>query len=472
MRRSFSKKNLWESTPPGVKRYAGGVLRRLPTRFIYGANFQQSLNLIAQSSSWTQEQVVAFQLDKLRETLSRIYEESPYYKTLFDAHEFTPGNFDCLTQIATLPLSDKHTVMDNAESISVQSRIGKSDYIATGGSSGEPMWFYIDNDRSSMEYAHLIEAWSRVGYRLGDVQACFRGLRIHEKMNGMYRSFDPLLNRHYYSNFHMGEESLEKYFSHMGQLGPFYLHTYPSSLNILARFLEAQPNLVPTNVKGLLVGSENIYPEQREFASRMFEAPYLSWYGHSEKLVFAAECEHSTDYHVSPVYGYCELVDEDGQTVTEIGAEGEIVGTGFINKVMPFVRYRTGDFAEYAGDECAHCGRRGLMLRNIRGHNTLEMLVACDRTLIPWSAINMHDDTLAGVRQFQFSQSTPGQATLRLVPVGGPEDLDPHKITSRVNSRLDGRLQVELEFVEEIKLTHRGKAVFVEQNLDLSTYAH
>ena len=47
------------------------------------------------------------------------------------------------------------------------------------------------------------------------------------------------------------------------------------------------------------------------FGVRMF-----SCYGHSEKLVLAAECEHSTDCHVWPTYGFFELIDEQGEVIT------------------------------------------------------------------------------------------------------------------------------------------------------------
>jgi hypothetical protein len=42
---------------------------------------------------------------------------------------------------------------------------------------------------------------------------------------------------------------------------------------------------------GLLTGSENVYDDQRAVIERVFQRRLFSWYGHSEKLVMAAECD-------------------------------------------------------------------------------------------------------------------------------------------------------------------------------------
>jgi phenylacetate-CoA ligase len=194
----------------------------------------------------------------------------------------------------------------------------------------------------------------------------------------------------------------------------------------------------------------------------------FSWYGHSEKVVLAAECEHSTDYHVWPTYGHFELLDETGHPVTKPGARGEIVGTGFINTVVPFIRYRTGDYATYVGDRCEACGREHIIIRDVLGHRTQEMLVARDGSLISWTAINMHDDTFRNVRQFQFRQDRPGLATLRIVSVNGFSEADRERLELNLRLKLDGRIVFNVELTDEIRLTPRGKTTYVDQRLDLN----
>jgi phenylacetate-CoA ligase len=124
----------------------------------------------------------------------------------------------------------------------------------------------------------------------------------------------------------------------------------------------------------------------------------------------------TTAAFICPTYGYFELLDEQGCPVTTPGQRGEIVGTGFINTAMPFIHYRTGDWATYIGDHCEACGREHMVIQDIRGHRTQEVLVASDGSEISWTALNMHDDTFLHVRQFQFYQEIAGKAVLRVAP--------------------------------------------------------
>jgi phenylacetate-CoA ligase len=311
----------------------------------------------------------------------------------------------------------------------------------------------------------LVAGWQRVGYRLDIPQVVLRGRIVEENRVGLRYEYDQLLRRHYYSNFHTSDDAMRRYIEHMATIGPCYLHVYPSSVDALARFIERTGLRAPANIRGILAGSEQVYPEQRRLAERVFGVRYFSWYGHSEKLVLAAECEHSTDYHVWPTYGCFELLDEAGRPVTEPGQRGEIVGTGFINTIVPFIRYRTGDFATYVADRCEACGRDHMLIRDIRGHRTQEFLVAADGSAMSWTALNMHDDTFDRVQQFQFYQEEPGKAMLRIVPTDGYMQEDSARIAQRLGRKFAQQLTFSIRIVDEIALSPRGKAIYVDQRI-------
>jgi phenylacetate-CoA ligase len=233
----------------------------------------------------------------------------------------------------------------------------------------------------------------------------------------------------------------------------------------LATFVERFGEDAPSNIRGIIAESEIVYPEQRRFVEDVFHCRYFSCYGHSEKLVLAAECEHSTNYHVWPTYGYFELLDEDGRPVATPGQRGEIVGTGFINTVSPFIRYRTGDFATYVDDRCVECGRYHPLIRDIRGHRIQELLVLADGSSVSWTALNVHDDTFRHVRRFQFYQERPGEAVLRVIPTAAFGGEDPLRIVEQVKHKLGDRLKITVERVEAISLSPRGKAIYVDQRI-------
>jgi phenylacetate-CoA ligase len=295
--------------------------------------------------------------------------------------------------------------------------------------------------------------------------AVFRGRVVPENSKGLHHEYDPIFRHHFYSNFHMDDQNMRRYLDHVRSIGPCFLHVYPSSVANLARFLFRSGIEPPQNVLGIIAESENVYPEQRQMVEKVFGRRYFSSYGHTEKLVAAAECEKLTNYHVWPTYGYFELLDENGHPITTPGQRGEIVGTGFINTVVPFIRYRTGDYATYIGESCNECGRAHPIIADIRGHNIQENLVACDGSLIAWSAVNVHDDTFENVLQFQFYQDTPGRALLRIVPTPGFGEKDQQRIRQNLGRKFDNRLEFEICMTDSISLSKSGKAIYVDQQI-------
>jgi phenylacetate-CoA ligase len=469
MRRALSRKNLWARTPRFVKSLVGRAAARIPVPYILGARFRAALAFAREAQRWPAERAREYQLARVRELCLLAYEKTDYYRRAFRQAGFVPGDLKSLDDLSALPTIDKETIRTNMSSMCAVSP-GSSgvDYVATGGSSGEPLRFLIGSDRSAIEYAYLVASWERAGYRLGLPLAVFRGEVVRPQRDGLRHEHDPLLRRHYYSNFHMSAEDIRRYLGHIATLGPCYFLAYPSAINTMARFLEESGTPAPPNIRGILAGSENVYDDQRTRAKSVFGLRLFSWYGHSEKLVLAAECEKSAEYHVWPTYGYFELLDPHGHAVTTPGQRGEIVGTGLINTVIPFVRYRTGDYAVLSGQTCKACGREQTVLSRIEGRWPQGDLTARDGSPISMTAFNVHDDTFEAIRGFQFFQSQPGRAVLRVVPVRPLSREDRERLVSRVNARLQGQVHVTLDVRGELQLTPAGKQLRVVRDGPLS----
>ncbi len=465
VKRALSCKNLWDGLPRGARRVLGRSLQIIPASILLGRRFRATRRLAQAAERWTSDAARAHQIERLR-SICAVAARTGFYREVFRRCGFSPRDLQRPEDLAVLPTIDRGTLRDHlTEMRAAGRRFMAVDYVSTGGTGGAPLQFYIGADRSPVEYAHLVTSWERCGYRLGTPMAVFRGRVVAAARDGLRHDYDPILRHHYYSNFHMTDDDMRRYLTHVATIGPCFLHAYPSAVFALARFCRRAGVEPPRNIRGVIAESEIVYPEQRAFVEEVFGVRYFSCYGHTEKLVLAAECEHSTDYHVWPTYGYFELLDEQGAAVTTSGRRGEIVGTGFINTVVPFIRYRTGDYATYVGDHCEACGRRHTIIRDVRGHRTQEVLVAADGSQISWTALNMHDDTFARVRQFQFHQDTPGRAVLRVVPADGFGEDDVRRIRQNLGRKLDGRVEFSVERAEAIPLTRRGKMVYVDQRI-------
>lgn len=466
MKKALSKRNLWDKTPLLLKSTLGAGLGLFPPKWLLGKSFRENCKFICNAQWWSAEQAREYQLNELRKILKLAYESTKFYRHMFDSVGFRPGDINTLDNMNRLPTIDKQVVIENLLDMCTKSvRDSDVDFGSTGGTSGTPLHFYMSASRSRVEYAYLTISWKRIGYTLGMPMAVLRGRIVNPDRNGFRHEYDPILRHHYYSSFHMSEENMARYLEHIATIGPCFLHVYPSTVAALARFILRNGTHTPTNIRGIIAESEIVYPDQRELVEKVFGCRLFSCYGHSEKLVLATGCEHTNDYHVWPTYGYFELLDDQGRPVTSPGQRGEIVGTGFTNTVMPFIRYRTGDWATYVGDRCQTCGREHVIIRDICGHRTQEFLVTSDGTEISWTALNMHDDTFIHVRQFQFLQETPGQAVLRVVPADGFKEDDVVRINQKLGRKFAGQLDFTIEIVNNVDLTIRGKTMYVDQRI-------
>jgi len=466
MKRALSRKNVWEHTPTWMKSILGRGLGLVPPEWLFGKSFRANVKFVRDAQHWSAEQAQEYQLARVREMLKLAFERTGYYRRLFDSVGFHPHDLKSLEDLGRLPTIDKQVVIENLSEMCTRNVNDKDiDYGSTGGTSGTPLHFYLNSNRHYIEYAYLTASWGRVGYHLRMPLAVVRGRTLRPGSRGLYHEYDPILRHHYYSSFHMSDENMGRYLDHIAGIGPCFLHVYPSTVAALARFVRRSGVKTPQHIRGIIAESEIIYPHQRRMVEKVFGCRLFSCYGQSEKVVLAAGCEKSDDYHVWPTYGYFELLDEEGNPVSTPGQRGEIVGTGFINTVMPFIRYRTGDWATYVGNQCKACGREHIMIRDIRGHRTQEVLIAADGSEISWTALNMHDDTFLHVRQFQFLQETPGHAVLRIVPANGFAEKDVRRIRQNLGSKLDGQITFTIEQVDAILLSSRGKAIYVDQRI-------
>jgi phenylacetate-CoA ligase len=155
----------------------------------------------------------------------------------------------------------------------------------------------------------------------------------------------------------------------------------------LARLTEiARERGRPGPMKLLIGGGEGITPRTRAELETFWGALVCMTYASTEAAtILGFECTHRAGYHVNE-FDFCvEIVDADSD------GYGEIVLTTVSRRVMPLIRYRTGDVARWVPEPCA-CGLPFRRLSRLRGR--LDEQVSC-----AWG--NLHPDffepLLAGV---------------------------------------------------------------------------
>lgn len=433
----------------------GQSVRILPNSVIFGKTFRKAKSTLADyTSSQDPEGFIADYQRQALELILSTAQDLPYYKK-------QNINLD-INHFSQIPFIDKAIMREDISQFIVTTR--GADYGTTGGTSGKPFGFYMNKDRKGAEWFWMTNNWSRVGF---DLDHSYRAvLRNHILKDNQLYVKNGLLREYIFSNYNLTDDYLKQIIDFIDAENIEYIHAYPSAAHRLAKYL-SNYNMSLPKVKAFLCGSENVYPDQRQLIENELGMRIYSWYGHSEKLILAGECEHSDNYHAIPFYGYSELIDEDGNPIDTPGEIGELVGTGFLNTKMPFVRYRTGDYAQYVGRQCPACGRHGLIFREVQGRWDGEKVFANDGTYSTTTALNMHSDVYQNIKGMQYYQDTMGLLEVHVIPDTGFSSKDEIRIRSELLSKLGGKFELKLVKVTELQYTKNRKYKLLIQNLEL-----
>lgn len=454
--------------PPGLRLKLGGVLRFLPADLQYGSTYRGWRARIA-AARMDPESVRLYRDHARAELVQAAFARSPRYREVLTR---TFGDAFDPARAAEESVWQRIPVLTGAEVGAEAERLcatppERLDPASTGGTSGQPVKFFLDRNRSPIEIAFYHEAWSAAGYRTGDPRCVFRGFEIDGRGEAAL-AYDAGLRELRCSVFHLTDAVMRSYHDAIVRRSIRFLHGYPSALGIFASFL-LRSGLGPMRqIDGVFPISERLYPSCRDTIARAFDrATLVATYGLSEKVAFAAERPGEPDiYAFDPLYGYTELLDGAGRAITEPGRRGRVVSTGLLFRGMPLIRYETGDSAELVALPGPENGYR-LALRDITPRHGQEFFVGASGALISLSGALQISDEMFGIREFQFHQDTPGRAVLRVAPIAGAApNFDAY--LSRFNRKAGGELALAVEVVDAIPTTRRGKRKFIDQRLDIA----
>jgi phenylacetate-CoA ligase len=410
------------------------------------------------SQWWPAERLQALQLERLRALLKEAGDQVPYYRDLFSRLKFEPLQLRSLADLQALPLLDKATIRTHTEALKHPQARGLARF-NTGGSSGEPLVFFIGNERVSHDVAAKWRATRWWGVDIGDPEIVVWGSPIELGAQDRVRRLrDAVLRTELLPAFEMSATKLDGFIERIRRRRPRMLFGYPSALSHIAR--HARQRGVAMDQLGIRVAfvtSERLYDEQRELISSVFGCPVANGYGGRDAGFIAHQCPEG-GLHLTAEDVVVELLDAQGQPVP-VGQPGEIVVTHLATRDFPFIRYRTGDVAVMDDRPC-RCGRGLPMLKEIQGRST-DFVVATDGTVLHGLALIYILRDLPGVQGFKVIQKDLHHTTVQLV---AGDDLPPdaeRTIVQGFRRRLGDTVNVDLQRVDAIAPEKSGKFRYI-----------
>lgn len=374
----------------------------------------------------------------------------PYYRDLFAKIGFDP---ELLSRdpkyLGDIPFLTKEIIRAEGQRLLRDDHADHRSFPAkTGGSTGPSAHIYYDQEAADWSSAVTRYARARIGAGQMRSELHFASkfpetfpwkarMREHVKCisNNRYNVF--------FSTFEASE--LEEIWQRIRAIRPHLVHGHPSTLYQLALQVEARHG--GGDAFNVFESSgELLEKRQRDAIARVFRCKIIDRYGLAEIGVVAYQTDPVRPDmllfdplawpETTPVDGSAELSGDENES------RGELVVTGLKNRMMPLIRYRTGDVVTLRETS------DGFYINDMMGrvHDVIEI----GGQRLPTHYVQDVLDRLGAVKEFQIEMRN-GRPTFRVVP-------EPHLDPDAFRARLRGWWgdAVDVEFIEASDLNLQG----------------
>lgn len=412
----------------------------------YGGDFRKILDQVRASRQWSNEEIQAYQDEKLFEMVRHCRQHVPYYQRLFAEHGLHENDITSTSDLTKLPILTKQELRADPESFKAPGFPGFMTQ-HTSGSTGTPLVLEVNALTYRMAMALVVEHEEHHGVPFGARRATFAGRMVQPStdMKPPFARMNRAENQKIFSSYHLNAETFPWYRRELDRFQPKELIGYPSAICDLAshyRSAGQTPNFKPT---AIITNSETLLDWQRDIIGQVFQCPVWDYYGTAEYVLFAGE--DSFGYRLSPVLGITEILD-DGNSDS-----GRLVATTLTNTSMPLVRYEIGDMAEAADSDnnnlSAIC-----RLKTIIGRTDDYIDLPDGRRI---GRIDHIFKGLDGIYEAQIVQKG-NRCTINIVASpDSKKELIEQKIKKNFDDRTGASMAVEIKFQPEIPRGPNGK---------------
>lgn len=421
-------------------------------------SFYPTYNKLVQNQWKSYSELKRDQEKKLRYLIGFVYNNVPYYHSIFRSLDLMPDDIQMIGDLQKLPILTKQIIKEHWEEFKPVNLASMKYYTqATGGSTGTPMRYRLSKHDRFLGGALLYRGWGYGGFDLGDKMVFLAGssLDVGTKSRFNTKIHETVRNIRKLSSFDMGQSEMRKYAGVLKKFQPKFIRGYASSIYFFAQWLDEHQVSTPP-IDAVFTTAEKLFPHMRKTIGDVFNCDVYDTYGLNDGGVSAYECSEHTGLHADTERSIMEVVTDDGIAVEQ--GEGRILATSLNNHAMPFLRYDTGDKGFLVNEPCP-CGRGYPLLREILGRQQ-EMLITPEGKHIHGEFFTHIFWEIPHVREFQIVQVALERLVIKIVPEPAFDEECLRGVQDIIHSR-SPEWDVEFKLVDVIDRSRAGKYKFV-----------
>ncbi len=409
------------------------------------------------SQYWTREKLDEYRYNLLRRMLEHSYNNVPYYHNNLKNNRLKPSDIKSISDLKKLPVLTKNNVRQHLSELksSVRERMALE---RTGGSTGEPLEFYVSPEMHDWKMAAAHRAWKWSGYCVGRDKlvelwaANFDAIKANET-KAKFRS--ALLQRKTLNSFCLSDDNMAEFVRVIREYKPKVVRAYASSIYTFAKYAK-ENNIDDLHIKTVITTAEKLFDIHRETIEATFGCTVYDGYGNRETAFGAHQCEEVDGYHIYEENSIVEFV-KDGEVVSE-GESGDILITDLRNTAMPWLRYQIGDLAEPMDDACP-CGRTLSLIKSIEGR-VHDVIVTPDGKRVPGEFFPHLFKDVGGIREYRIFQKERSRLLVEIVRTPAFTEGGLQYLIKHMKEYLGSQIEIKIDFPDHIDWPESGKRMY------------
>jgi phenylacetate-CoA ligase len=321
----------------------------------------------------------------------------------------------------------------------------------TSGTTGQPFLISKTAYEKMLHYKNIWSSRKEFEIKPSDFYYEFGGI---ERSNGVpnLKYVIDKGHRMEFSMFHMNNEIIDMYIEIISEGKGNWILTTPSAIYLVALRMRERGIKKLGNIKYIEFFAERLFDYQEKLVKEVFGCETGMLYGSREITAISHRCKYGCNHVVPNIF--VELYHDP--IMSENKNLGELVITSFIDKLMPFVRYRTGDLGSLSYKDDCPCGRQGIVIDEIHGRteeyinvngNKLHMEITY-YIIDKYNSLNNYP-----ICQFQVVyRQKENKMCFRLVLNSGyHKDENIYSFFKNEIDKVEKSIQVEIEYVDVIE---------------------
>lgn len=459
---------IYNRSPLWLKDFFSTISAPIPRSMMLGSGFNSFSNELKKSQWYKPEEIKELQEKKLRALIKHTYFNVPYYHKIFKDRNLSYQDIKTIEDLQKLPLLTKEDIRTNFNDlIAVNAKNYKYGIGKTSGSTGKPLNFLLDQQNREIEYASVWRQLNWAGIGLNSKIATFRGDLVDEAHHKDLLWIRNALSKELvFNTFDLTENKISKIIDKLVKFKPDLIKAYPSTLYIMSLYIRdySDKSIEPTAIQ---TSSERLSKKQRKVIQEQFNCEIFDWYGHSEYVISACECENHDGYHINAESGILEFLNKNEQVSSD--EFGEITATGLYNYSMPLIRYRTSDIGSYTEDKCS-CGRGLSIMKSLEGRIS-DMIITPNGKTISGAAFEAYWEHRIGphtpnIECLNVVQKTKSKLLIEMVKKEHYSAKETEHILRELSILLGSDMVIDIEEVSSIPTGNKWRFTRSELSAD------